>query len=234
MVKLDGASISEIQGHRTMIITGQFAKAKMDILIPFDGRGRISGLSFRPSTAAVSEYRPPAYVDRNAFNETDVTIGNGEWALPGALTIPRGAGPFPGVVLVHGSGPNDRDESLGPNKIFRDLAWGLASRGVAVLRFDKRTFAHKSKYTPELIPKITVKEEVVDDVLPAIDLLKGRQKIDPARIFILGHSLGGNLAPWIGSEDKSLAGLIIMAGHHVRSRTARWTKLLTYMVFLEP
>ncbi len=212
MVKLEGASISEIQGQKIVIVTGQFAKAKVDILIPFDDQVRISGLSFRPSTATVGEYHPPAYVDRNAFNETDITIGSGEWVLPGTLTMPKGTGPFPGVVMVHGSGPNDRDESLGPNKIFKDLAWGLASRGVAVLRYDKRTFVHKNKFTPELASKLTVKDEVVDDAMLAINLLHITPKIDPTRIFILGHSLGGNLAPWIGSEDKSLAGLIIIAG----------------------
>ena len=72
------------------------------------------------------------------------------------------------VVLVHGSGPQDRDETLGPNKPFRDLAWGLASQGVAVLRYDKRTFTHKALFTPELIAKGTVKEETIDDALLAV------------------------------------------------------------------
>jgi dienelactone hydrolase len=116
------------------------------------------------------------------------------------------------VVLVHGSGPQDRDETLGPNKPFRDLAWGLASQGVAVLRYDKRTFAHKALFTPELIARATVKEETVADALLAVQLLRQTPAIDPEQIFVLGHSLGATLAPRIGQQDPALAGLIIMAG----------------------
>ncbi len=212
IINLDGVSTSEIMGHKVVVVTVQFAKGKTDILIPFNDRGLISGLSFNPSTQLASHYNPPSYVDCRSFSEVDVTVGRGKWALPGTLSIPKGTGPFPGVVLVHGSGPHDRDETLGPNKVFRDLAWGLASQGIAVLRYDKRTFAHKSKYTPELASKITVQEEVVDDALLAIRLLLETTKIDSRRIFVLGHSLGGNLIPLIGSQDRSLAGLIIMSG----------------------
>ena len=72
-------------------------------------------------------------------------VGVGEWVLPGTISMPRGDGPFPAVVLVHGSGPNDRDETIGPNKPFRDLAGGLASQGIAVLRYEKRTRQHPLK-----------------------------------------------------------------------------------------
>ena len=73
--------------------------------------------------------RPPASPRPGLFEETSATMAAGQWQLPGTLTAPKGAGRFPALVLVHGSGPNDRDESLGPNKPFKDLAWGLASRG---------------------------------------------------------------------------------------------------------
>ena len=77
-----------------------------------------------------------------------------------------------GVVLVHDSGPNDRDESIGPNKIFRDIAWGLASQGISVLRYDKRTLKHVKQLTPELIAEMTVKEEVIEDALLALKLMR--------------------------------------------------------------
>jgi uncharacterized protein len=114
------------------------------------------------------------------------------------------------VVLVHGSGPNDRDESLGPNKTFKDLALGLASRGVAVLRYDKRTKVYGAKVAP--LTQFTVKEEVIDDALAAVALLRAEASVDPARIFVLGHSLGGMIAPRIAAADPKIAGLVIMAG----------------------
>jgi hypothetical protein len=152
-------------------------------------------------------------VDTSSFEEVEVTIGSGKWSVPGTITIPTGSGPFPGVVLVHGSGPNDRDESLGPNRIFRDLAWGLASNGIAVLRYDKRTFKHASEFTPDRVSKMTVQEEVIDDALLAVNLMRKTPDIDSKRVFLLGHSLGASIAPRIGQQDINLAGLIIMAGN---------------------
>jgi len=114
--------------------------------------------------------------------------------------------------LVHGSGPNDKDESIGPNKIFRDLAWGLASQGICVLRYDKMTFKYGKQLTPEMVEKMTVKEEVIDDALIALKLISKTNDIDTKRIFLLGHSLGATVAPRIGLQDPDLAGLIIMAG----------------------
>jgi dipeptidyl aminopeptidase/acylaminoacyl peptidase len=113
-------------------------------------------------------------------------------------------------VLVHGSGPNDRDETLGPNKPFRDLAWGLADRGIAVLRYEKRTRQYAGKMAGNR--NLTVREETTEDAILAAALLRSHGRIDPKRIFVLGHSLGGTLAPRIAAEDRSLAGLIILAG----------------------
>ena len=124
--------------------------------------------------------------------------------------MPVGAGPFPAVVLVHGSGPNDRDETVEGNRPFRDLAWGLASRGVAVLRYEKRTRQHGTKLAA--VKDFTVRQETVDDALAAADLLRHTGGIDPRRVFVLGHSLGGMLIPRIGQRDPQLAGLIVMAG----------------------
>ena len=114
------------------------------------------------------------------------------------------------VVLVHGSGPQDRDGTVGPNKPLRDLAWGLANRQIAVLRYEKRTRQHAEKLAS--IPNLTVREEVTDDALAGATLLRTKSGIAPQRVFILGHSLGGTLAPRIASQDHQLAGIVIMAG----------------------
>jgi dienelactone hydrolase len=129
----------------------------------------------------------------------------GEFNLPGTISLPKRTRLVPGVVLVHGSGPHDRDETIGPNKVFKDLAWGLASRGIAVLRYDKRPASVRPKTG-------TVKDETVDDAVAAVDGLAVQPGVDKARLFVLGHSLGGMLAPRIAFASASLKGFIVLAG----------------------
>jgi dienelactone hydrolase len=184
------------------------------------------------SAPKAPEYHPPDYAVPASFGEQQITVGAGtEWALPATLTLPTGKGPFPAVVLVHGSGPNDRDETLGPNKPFQDLAWGLGSQGIAVLRYDKRTFAHRGKMAT--LANLTVKEETVDDALAAVALLRHTPNIDPKKIFVLGHSLGGMLVPRIGLADKGdIAGFVIFAGA-TRPLEDEWVRQVEYIYGLD-
>jgi len=154
-------------------------------------------------------YSAPAYVNQKNFTENEITFGLDEWMLPGTVSMPVGNGPFPAVILVHGSGPNDRDETIGPNKPFKDIAWGLASNQIAVLRYEKRT----KQYSNELINNInlTIKEEVVDDALAAYDFLRNYDKIDSDNIIILGHSLGAMIAPYIATLEQNISKIILLA-----------------------
>ncbi len=195
-------------GFEARYVACEFEKAMVDVKIVFNQNGQIAGLWFLPSHAKLED-EPPPYIDQDAFKEEEVTAGSEEWALPGTLSLPKGAGPFPAVALVHGSGPHDRDETVGPNKPFRDLAWGVASRGIAVLRYDKRTRVHAGELASA---QITVNEETVEDAVAAVDLLRKRGEISAKRIFVLGHSLGGMLIPRIGKRDPEIAGFILMAG----------------------
>jgi len=206
-----GTRAEKYQQYDIVYVTWEFEQMTIDFKIVFDASGKIAGLLFQPAQSAIP-YAPPAYVNTEAFHEQDATVGSGEWALPGTLALPVGNGPFPAVVLVHGSGPNDRDETIGPNRPFRDLAWGLASRGIAVLRYEKRTKQHSVKFTADLMKNLTVKEETVDDALSAVTLLRQTKGIDAARIYVLGHSLGAMVLPRIGAADPHIAGLIVMAG----------------------
>lgn len=208
---------SQVQGDLTTYFFAlQFEKLTLEALVTVNTGGQVAGLYFRPleavQAAATPEYEPPVYADSAAFEERDVTLNAGsDRDLPGTLTVPVGEGPFPVVVLVHGSGPNDRDETVGSNKPFRDLAWGLASQGIAVLRYDKRTLVYAAQMAAD--PNLTVAAETVDDAVAAVDLLRQTEGIDPDQIYVLGHSQGGYLAPRIAAQAGDLAGVIILAGN---------------------
>jgi dienelactone hydrolase len=212
--QLKASTLQTPQGQME-IVTCAFEKANLDVNIMFNAAGEIISLTMTPEGALEQQIHatnePPPGIDTDQFSEQEIQIGQGAWILPGTLTIPVGEGPFRAVVLVHGSGPADRDETIPPNKPFRDIAWGLASRGITVLRYDKRTKVHRAQMM-ERLATLTVKEEVIDDALAAIALLRSRSEIDPQQIFLLGHSLGGYLAPRMGVADPTIAGLIILAG----------------------
>lgn len=163
--------------------------------------GKIGGIFFKlpRSNAPVI---PPPYAEQTKFHSADVTVG--EYKLPGTLTIPNGAGPFPAAVLVHGSGPEDRDEAIGPNHPFADIAEGLSSRGIAVLRYDKRTLMFSANIA-------TVDEEVIDDAVAAVNLLRARRDVVADRIVVVGHSLGAMLAPEIAKKAWPVAGIVMLA-----------------------
>jgi pimeloyl-ACP methyl ester carboxylesterase len=194
----------KVQVYYRYRIPLHFEKATLDMRLVFDESDRIAGMFFVPHS------EPPRALE-SPFEEIDVVVGGDPKGLPGTITLPTGQGPFAAAVLIHGSGPNDRDETIGPNKPFRDLAWGLAGFGIATLRYDKRSFARPGDLA-EAGENLTVKEEVIDDALLAMELMRGRADIDPKAIFVVGHSLGGTLAPRIASFEPHPAGVVVLAG----------------------
>jgi uncharacterized protein len=180
----------------------------LTVVMSIDGAGALQGL--RISSEAATLWAPPPYAKPKRFEEREVTIGSGPLAVPGALSLPHGRGPRPGVVLLSGGGPFDRDETSGPNKPLKDLAWGLASRDVAVVRFDKVTYTHASQVASA--PDFTMTDEYAPHAVAAVHLLQRQATVDPARIYILGHSMGGKVAPRVAAAEASVAGLVILAG----------------------
>lgn len=146
--------------------------------------------------------------------EEKIVVGEGtNYPLNGLLTLPAEVsdGPVPAVVFVHGSGSSNMDEKVGQLTPFKDLAQGLAKHGIASIRYDKRSFAHGMKMVREKAP-LTVREETIDDAVLATELLKRDPRIDADRVFIVGHSMGGMLAPRIDAEGGNYRGLVLMAG----------------------
>ena len=181
------------------------------VLMVVDAARRLHGLQFAPPEAAEPSqpWEAPPYVDSAAFTEHEVTVGETPWATPGTLSLPQSSSPGPAVVLLPGSGPSDRDVTMGRNKIFRDLAWGLASHGIAVLRFDKVTYVHRDTLDRRTF---TAFDEYVRPAVAAVHLLREHPLVDGDRIFVLGHSQGGMMAPRVAAAEQSVAGLVVLAG----------------------
>lgn len=194
--------------YTVCLVPCEFQNATVPIKVVIDAQAHVCGLFFLPPKAQPVAYTPADYIDVQRFTEQQVTIHSGTCDLPGMLDIPANVARVPAVVLVHGSGPNDRDETIGPNKPFRDLARGLASRGIAVLRYDKRTLVYPDKFAKAF----TIKDEIIDDAVAAAAFLRTQPAVDGKQIYVLGHSLGGFAAPRIARADPQLAGLIILAG----------------------
>ncbi|MCY4146868.1 MAG: alpha/beta fold hydrolase [Chloroflexi bacterium] len=173
----------------------------------------------------------PAYVDASSFAERAVNFGEAPYILSGVLSLPQGEGPFPAVVIVHGSGPHNRDGLLGPLTPYRDIAQGLSSRGIAVLRYDKRTFTYGASITIDAA--FTIDSESTEDAAHAVAFLRQRADIDSKRVFVLGHSQGAMLTPRILARAEAAAGGILLAAP-ARPFSALVDEQLAYIADVNP
>lgn len=202
------ATVEKNGVHMNARLVYETSAIPVEIVVRFDQSNLVDDLFF--GFPVNIEHGKPAY-DKGNYEEQEVVIGSGTFALPGTLMLPEGEGPFPVAILVHGSGENDRDETIGGVKVFRDIAVGLAAQGIATLRYDKVTRTHTFKVSAQ--PEFTIANETADDVRRAVELLKKQDRIDPSRIFVIGHSQGGYMMPVIFEQDTddSLAGAILLS-----------------------
>ena len=198
----------EMSGLKLFYIPCTFSAMQVDLILSVQD-GAIAGLQTGAYSGGKAEESESDLYDSIELALPVPALGE----LPGILTVPKGEGPFPAVILLQGSGPSDKDESVGSLKPFRDLAEGLAERGVAVYRFDKRTYAYSMVLAAN--KQITLVDEYLEDAVNAVQLIAQQERIDPDRIYVLGHSLGGNAIPAVARELKNAPvkakGFVMMA-----------------------
>ena len=185
------AEVGEVRsiGEPTALGDARFSvlvNGSVELRASFDDQDRITGLRL----AAAARWEPPSYAKPRRFSEREVAVGS----QPGTLLLPR-KGTDAGVVLLSGGGPFDRDGTAGGMKPLKDLAWGLGSRGIASVRFDK----------PIDAPTLTT--EYVPHAVAAVELLS--QQVD--RVYVVGHSAGGKVAPKVALAAPAVAGLVLLA-----------------------
>lgn len=204
-VKSLDAIQSKVQGEFFAVtVEGKFENDSQNFILGFNKDEKLVGLYMPPKLAT---YIPPSYADTTKYQEKSVYLDTKGRQLAAVITIPKNVSNFPIVVLVHGSGPSDMDETIGTNKPFKDLAAGLAAKGIGTVRYVKRTLL----YPNEFRGVFTVKEEVTDDALAAITTAKTVKGADLKNIYLLGHSLGGMLAPQLATLAPELKGIILAA-----------------------
>ena len=189
-----------------VIVEGKFEKDSQRFLLAFNKAEKMVGFYLQPNAPATT-YTLPAYADTSKVTQTEVKIKGAQNDLVGMLTKPKTGSNFPVVILVHGSGPGDMDQSVGAVKPFKDIALGLAAQGIASIRYVKRTLVHPQEYKGAF----TVKEEVTNDAVTAVNLAKTFPELNKKQIYVFGLSLGGMLAPRIATLAPDVKGIILAA-----------------------
>lgn len=176
------------------------------VLKRIDAKGMPEIARKRPQEEAIAKGPRP-------YTEQEVSFSNAKAGvtLAGTFSAPRGAGPFPAVVLVQGSGPQTRDEEVAGHKIFKVLADHLNRQGIAVLRYDKRGVGAS---TGDRTAATTL--DYTADAEAAVAYLRTRAEVDQRRLGIVGHSEGGLVAPLAASRDPSLGFIVMLAGPAVK------------------
>lgn len=200
-------ALEQAQGDQTVVqLLCQHENGVQYLICAYDSNGKLVAFYFQPAEDLTEKN---SWILPDGVTEKTVKIGAGTpLEVSGTITLPAGDGPFPAVVLVHGSGSLDQDETIGANKPFRDLAYGLAARGIGVIRYDKAPYAHPEAFTGT---DYTVDDEYTGTVLAALQTL--RENANVSNVYVLGHSEGGMLTPYlIEQSNGEFAGGIIMAG----------------------
>jgi len=171
--------------------------------------GQILPLTVKRVDKAVEILRPQVPKKPYSYIEEEVAYENKDAgiSLAGTLTLPSGDAPFPTVLLITGSGPQDRNETIYNHRPFLILADYLTRQGIAVLRVDDRGVGESTGDFSQ-----ATSEDFASDVLAGIEYLKTRKEINPKQIGLIGHSEGGLIAPMVAVKSTDIAFIVLMAG----------------------
>ena len=183
----------------TYFFYSEFEKMKLDIKITFNEENKIIGFFFVPHKEFKKE---------NSLGK-ELNIKSNNLELKGTLLTPENDSLKKLVIFIHGSGPNDRDETIFENKPFKDIAESLYKRGIASYRFDKKTFSNPESFNDNS----TIDEEVTIDIINIINYFKNDNQFSNYEIIILGHSLGAYLTPRIINKSNKVSKAIMLAGN---------------------
>lgn len=189
----------------------EFEKTKMDLQFSYNKSKKIVGMFFVPPKNK-GAYVYPEYSQPSKFYESKIALKTGTYTMPGVLCVPNNTKNPPVVILLAGSGPNDKDETIGANKVLKDLAVGLSSNGIATYRYDKRSLVY-GKEIMQNGKDFDLQQEVIEDAISAVNLIKKNPDFKESKIYVIGHSLGAMCAPLIASKSKSVSGIVLLAGN---------------------
>ncbi len=192
-------TLTDSEGSVTATVELMYENAAMLLTLNYDAQGVVQGVFIAPIATGLEQ--------TEAFTETEIAVG--EYGLKGVLTVPRDVEGYPVVVLVQGSGATDYNETIGAaqNTPFKDLAHGLAERGIASVRYNKRNYEHPELFTDE--DTLSIYDEAIDDALWAITWASENVSEE---VYLIGHSLGGMIAPKISELSGELSGFVMLAG----------------------
>ncbi len=182
-----------------------FENIALNMAITTNEKGKIIGFTFQ-----TLDYVTPDWAKNKVFGKERLTIVTDTFEMEGEIVLPNNFENCPVVIIVHGSGPSDMNGTFGPNKLYQDLAYGLALQGIATIRYNKRTYTYGKQLAT--IDSFTLYDETIDDAISAVQKVSEYFYLDTNRIFVLGHSLGAFSAPIIASECKEVDGIIVLAG----------------------
>lgn len=197
----------EQEGYYSFLLIMKTTKGFIRFTVTVNENHQIAGFFAAPVPSPIKTI---AYVQTQAIEEKEVRFGIKDWEVEGVLSLPVNHSEYPLVIIVGGSGPTDMNGAVGPNTPYKDIAQGLASKGIAVLRYNKRTAQYGSKINETMSDiENMIDFEYVEDIFEA---LKYASEIDEVNaIFLAGHSLGGTIIPKIAAKSKIVDGLILLA-----------------------